>query len=212
MDLLLGMAGRLTERTFQVMRQGWSIRYGERGGGSFTDSVSREIVIDRDLESDAGEALFCLAHEVGHADDPDAGLVLPYRDGESREEWVRRSVHEDLRREGEATLVEIEAVRDLQAVGYRTQRVPPSERDATYEAIYDSYRRGYLSRDEAKDEIAAVFRDETMSTTKRNYEETCLAAYARVWDADHRIPTSPSEGDPFLDHYQTYPRQAGIGT
>ncbi|MFI6309942.1 hypothetical protein ACIBEK_07420 [Nocardia fusca] len=202
-DLLLGMTGRLTERTFQVMRQGWSIRYGDHGQGTFAHPGSREIVIDRNHENDAEQVFFRLAHEVGHADDPDLARVFPYRDGESREEWVRRRVHEQLRREGEATLVEIEAIRDLRDAGYRLTRAPLSERQAIYEAIYDSHRRGYLSRHEAKDEIAAMFRDETISGTVRNYEEVYLERYAKVWDADHIIPASASEVEPFRDQYRT---------
>ncbi|MEU1525390.1 hypothetical protein ABZ413_24655 [Nocardia rhamnosiphila] len=203
-DDMVVESGTLTELTFQILRRGWTIRYGDASrSGSYADSAAREIIVDRDHEADPDRAFVALAHEVGHANDPDLARALPYRQGETREEWVRRSVHNALREEGEATLVEIQCVRELNQRGYNISHGIPVDRLEFYEEIFDSYNRGYFTRDEAKDEIAAMFRGEVISGVLRNYETHHLETYSRIWDIDHghSISTVEPSRDPYLDQY-----------
>jgi hypothetical protein len=206
-DHMVVESGTLTEIAFQILRRGWTIRYGDvNSSGSYADSATREIIIDRNHEIDPNRAFIALAHEAGHANDPDLAGALPYRQGETREEWVRRSVHNALREEGEATLIEMQSIRELNERGYSISRGFPVDRLEMYEAIFDSYNRGYFTRDEAKDEIAAMFRGEVMSGVLRNYENHHLEVYSRIWDIDHGHSVSTAERslDPYLDHYNTF--------
>ncbi len=186
-DALVAMSRELLERTGRIQRRGWSIAYGERGEGTYASRRDRRIVIDRLQEGDPEYTVVSLAHEVGHAEDDNAGRRLPYRSGESRDEWVRRSVHESVRWEGEARLVEIQAIREIHDSGHSNILERFSGHDSFYDEIYDSYRRGFMSRDEARDEIGALYLEETMSTTRRTYGSFYSDHYARVWDEDHRV-------------------------
>ena len=59
-------APALERQLATLEEQGWKVRYGEPGKGSWANAEKQEIVVDPTVEGPV-DTLKTLAHEVGHA-------------------------------------------------------------------------------------------------------------------------------------------------
>lgn len=138
--------------------EGWEIKEGNPGGGSYANSDSKEIVLDPNM--DANTTVQTLAHETGHAKDT-SGV-----DTSSREAYLRTT----LDGEGYATINNIEVQREIQAAGGPDIGIAGNH-DAQYEQAYEQgVKSGDM--DKAADDIGQIFgKGERTSTTGQTYED-----------------------------------------
>ncbi|WP_433711946.1 hypothetical protein ACQP2U_37880 [Nocardia sp. CA-084685] len=164
----------------EILSDGWTIRYDDIGGGAYSNRQRREIVFDNRMrDGDPGPVVRALAHEVGHARRA-AYRPRPVRyEGQSREMWVRESVFEHLRDEGEAALVEAQVAREIAEAGGPRLRVS-GRYGAQYEDIYERHMRGELTRDEARQQCARWYADESRSGGGQNYR----SYYEEIYNKD----------------------------
>jgi hypothetical protein len=181
----------------EILDDGWTIRYDpDVGGGAYSNRQRREILIDPN--SDPEQAVVSVAHEIGHA------RRAAYRprpilyEGQPREVWVRESVFEHLKDEGDAALTEAQILREINNAGGPELRVS-GKYGPQYEEIYDRYARGELTRDEARHEAARWYSAELRSggsaeTYRDHYEAVCEREFSESLAPFERKYRSDQEG------------------
>ncbi len=183
-DRLAGLSPTLQQLLRGLKRSGWTIAFRDIGGGAYVKHSDTTITVDSGTRDDPEELLRVLAHEAGHAY-PSAykPQEIPYH-GQGRTRWVRSSAFEYLRDEGEAALVEGRVLREVAEAGGPRLR-PTGQFGAEYEKHYAQYRRGEMTRDEARDENAHYYMREYRSGRGENgTPETYLAHYEAIF---HRV-------------------------
>ena len=171
---------KLREDVDTLIADDWTIRYGEPGKGSWADRDRKEIVIEPGSTADE---LRTLAHETGHARYRQDAYVPP--DGLSKEDYVRRNVERNLKDEGEATLRQIEARRELETSRGFLDRVfgrnRVGESRPEYERIYEDYLQ-HGDRDRARREIGELYANgERTSTTREPYWDYYSKEYEKIY-------------------------------
>ncbi|MGV9927636.1 hypothetical protein [Nocardia rhamnosiphila] len=190
-DRLAGLSPTLQELLRELKQDGWTIGYGDVGGGAHTKRSDVRITVHSADRDDPEKGLGALAHEAGHAY---RGAYEPQAvaySGQGRTSWVRESAFEHLRDEGEAALMETQILREIAAAGGPRLRTS-GEFGELYENHYDRYRRGELTRDGARDANARGFMKEYRSGSgESGTPETYLAHYESIYhnifDADEAL-------------------------
>jgi type VI secretion system secreted protein VgrG len=166
--------------------------------GSWCDRGQRKVFIDPKLKGNTAAILSVLAHELGHADytpDPKVPLTkctpkvadptepCPAKPFTlTKEEFVNQNVEVNLKDEGEATLVNIELIEELNKNGGPQGLFVCGTQAGEYKKIAGKYPDS-KDRDKARHEIGAVFADkETTSTTKQKYKDYYGAGPAKEYD------------------------------
>ncbi len=182
-DLLAGMSPALTQRIRELQAQGWNIRYSRPGDppGTFCDRTTRSIVIDPVANSTPESRVQALAHEAGHAGYTEPPYVPPT--GLTRQEYIDRNTARNLGDEGEATLFNAQARREIMNNGGPDVGIAGAQ-SQQYSNVYDQYANGTLTRDQARTQIGQVFANgETPSTsTGQNYGQYYGSTYSQFWD------------------------------
>lgn len=166
---------------------GWSIIEGRPGGGSYTDHENKFLVIEED--SDPAEQASGLSHEIGHARYGEQPYHAP-TDDMTRQEYIDQNVREDLLDEGSAQFNSATVRNEIQGNGGPDIGIPGTQ-TADYQAIYDQYQDGDITRQEAIDQMADLMGNETTSNTHQPYREYYGQSYADYWD-EH---VAPERGD-----------------
>ncbi|WAC20670.1 hypothetical protein OVA24_04660 [Luteolibacter sp. SL250] len=164
---------------------GWVIRYGEPGKGSFCDKTKKEIVIDPNEKDNPASITQTLAHESGHAlysADP----YVPHT-GLSKDEYVRKNVEAALKDEGEATLMNAKVRDEIMGNGGTDIGIAGAKSDE-YEKAYQEYKE-HGDREKARKDIGAIFaKGERPSTDPtKTYEEYYGAPYSDYYDQQPAI-------------------------
>jgi type VI secretion system secreted protein VgrG len=143
--------------------KGWAIQPGATGGGSYTDSDNKLIVMDPEHMEDTANTVQTLAHEAGHATYPVAA------DYSSKENFVNSQLMD----EGGATLNNIKIQREILGNGGIDIDIAGSpENLKAYNAAYDKMVSGELSRVDAAKAIGKVYgKGEIASGTDLNYSD-----------------------------------------
>lgn len=90
------------------------------------------------------------------------------------------NVREHLRDEGAAQLNAAIARDEILAAGGSDIGIPGTQ-TAKYNAVYEDYKAGNLTRDEALDKMADLMGNESTSTTGENYRQYYGKAYEAKW-------------------------------
>jgi type VI secretion system secreted protein VgrG len=161
-------------------KQGWKIKYGDPGSGSFCDKENKVIQIDGNEKEDPNEVATTLAHETGHALYKEDPYVAP--DGLSKEEYVNANVESGLKDEGEATLHNIEISREIKKNTGKEIDVAGTQRDE-YEEVYDAYKKDG-DREAARKKIGDIFADRERPSTSPDmtYREYYSKPYEDYYD------------------------------
>lgn len=163
---------------------GWLIIEGRKGGGSYADRENKFLVIEEGRP--AQDQVRSLGHEAGHAE-YDKPPYHPPTDDMTRQEYIDQNVQEKLLDEGYAQL-NIATVRDeINQNGGPDVGISGSQTD-DYQAVYEQYKNGDISRDEAVSQMADLMGNETTSNTHEPYRDYYGKPFERYWD-DHVAPT-----------------------
>ncbi|KVQ21851.1 type VI secretion system Vgr family protein [Burkholderia ubonensis] len=141
---------------------GWKIKYGEPGGGSFARRENQTITLDGSFKGNTAGTTQTLAHEVGHAT---YGFQADYS---SKTAYVNGTLAD----EGAATMNNIKARREILANGGADIGIAGnSANHAAYNKAYDQFLKDG-NADAARQAIGAQFgRGEITSNTKQPYAE-----------------------------------------
>ena len=182
-DLMAGMSPALAQRIRDLQAQGWTIRYSRPGDppGTYCDRTTNTIVIDPNANSTTESRVQSLAHEAGHAGYTPGAYVPP--SGLTRQEYVDRNTANSLADEGEATLFNAQARREIMNNGGPDVGIAGAQ-SQQYSNTYDQYAAGNLTRDQARSQIGQIFSNgETPSTNPNvNYGQYYGQPYGDFWD------------------------------
>ena len=154
-DKLAALSPTLQADLKQLEKEGWTIEFGKKGGGSYCSRSTKTITIDSAKKGDASAIVATMAHEVGHA------LYNVQSDTSSREAYVKSM----LAGEGAAELKRLQVRSEIQSFGG-----PNIKSDTRFDKIY----KQYLSDgdvDKAREAIGEIFRGLKTSNTKETYED-----------------------------------------
>jgi type VI secretion system secreted protein VgrG len=185
-DLMAGMSPALAQRIRDLQAQGWTIRYSRPGDppGTFCDRTTNSIVIDPNANATTAQRVQSLAHEAGHAGYTPGAYVPP--SGLTRQEYIDRNAANNLADEGEATLFNAQARREIMNNGGPDIGIAGAQ-SQQYANTYDQYAAGNLTRDQARTQIGQTFANgETPSTAPNmNYGQYYGQPYGTFWDQQY---------------------------
>lgn len=161
-DELVNKSPTLQKDLHELAEDGWDIKYGASGGGSYADRANKVIVLDSDLQGDAATTTQVLAHEVGHAN-------YDYKpDFSSRSAFVNGTLAD----EGAATLKNIQVQREIIGNGGPDISVAGNPHNhVEYNTIYNQYLKDGNAT-AAEHAIGKIFgQGEITSTTHEPYAD-----------------------------------------
>lgn len=186
-DELSKKSPTLERKLTKLQDDGWTIRYGTAGKGTFADRGKKEIVIDANSKGKPLSIVQSLAHESGHADYTTDPYVAP--SGKSKDQYVAANVNRNLKGEGEATITNLEIRAELMQAKAGDIGIAGAQ-SKKYEELFKKYPDA-KDRDKLREEIGKVFaKGEVPSVNKpdgtpyANYEEYYGQAYRDFWDAN----------------------------
>jgi type VI secretion system secreted protein VgrG len=179
-DALVSKSPTATQNVQNLRSQGWTLRYGPAGGGTYTDVDNKVIVLDANEQNDPKEAAISVAHEASHALVP-VNAVPP--SGLTRAEYIKKNVEQELRGEAEATLNNAQARDEIKGNGGPDIGIAGAQ-SKQYDAIYKQYKAGKITREQALQKIAKAYGSgEQTSNTSQNYRKYYEQFYGQTWDA-----------------------------
>jgi hypothetical protein len=182
-DQQVSKSPQLAQAVKELQADGWTIKYGRRGGGSYASRGAKEIVIDPErrpwLERwFPKDRTGTVAHEVGHAKYNPDPYVPP--DGLSKSDYVAKNLDNALADEGEATLFNAEARRQILQNGGKNVDVRGLGPKGA-KAVQD-YMDGKITRPEARRIIGDEYKGWRTSTTHQKYDEYYGKPYEDFYD------------------------------
>lgn len=163
---LLAQSPTLQGDIARLQQEGYTVKWGTAGKGTYIDEGRREIVIDANSQGNGPQIAQSLAHETGHQ------KFAEPEDRSSKEALV----HVRLRDEAAATINNARVRQEILAAGGPDIGFPGIH-SAQYKEITDRLLSGQITEDQALNEIAEVFKTEKTSTTGQTYEEY----YGQEW-------------------------------
>jgi type VI secretion system secreted protein VgrG len=164
----------------QLEKDGWDIKYGEAGKGSYADKDALEIVIDESKKDSADRIVQTLSHEKGHALYKSDPYVSPT--GLTKEKYVEKNVKRNLKDEGEATLSNLEVRDEILSSGGPDIGVAGTK-TKQYEKVHLEYK-SVGDREKAREAIGDIFADGERPSTNpnMNYREYYSKPYEEFYD------------------------------
>lgn len=185
-DKLAALSPKLMSNFDELRKQGWNIRVGPAGKGSYADRNEKVIVIDaNELGNDTAMAQ-TFAHETGHAMYTPDPYTAP-APGMTKNQYVQANVNSNLKDEGEATLTNIEIKNEILANGGPDIGIAGAN-GAKYEAAAAKYpnpadrdlARQEVGNEFAHGEVPSVPKDD--GTSYKDYQEYYEKPFADHWD------------------------------
>jgi type VI secretion system secreted protein VgrG len=150
----------LSKQIEELEKDGWTIKYGDAGKGSFCSKSTKSITIDPNMGSNQEDLTQTVAHEVGHAKytgKPDASSKKAYVDSQ-------------LADEGAATMKYIKLQRENKKNGGSDIGIAGTQ-GPKYSKVYDEYEKDG-DADKARSKMGQVFGDgEKTSNTNQTYND-----------------------------------------
>jgi uncharacterized Zn-binding protein involved in type VI secretion len=161
---LIRQSPTLRRQLRDLNNNGWKV--ASEHEPSRIDRAAKEITI-RNSGGPNSEAQ-AISHELGHGYYREPEYVP--KDGLSEEEYVRRNTDGAMMDEGRAQFNNAKArdeIRDNSGQDIGMGGTKTNE----YGDVYDRYKRGEITEDQASREMGDLMRDETMGTTNQRYED-----------------------------------------
>lgn len=182
-DAIVNKSLTLSRHFREIIKDGWSVSFGPDGKGSFANSRTKEIVLDGSLAKNPALVAQLLAHEVGHAKKPNPPSIPA--SGLTREEYINRNVELKVRGEAEACFENLQARQEILDNGGSDIGINGARGEA-YRRIFESFRAGTISREEAIGQIAQIWGpNEITSTTGQTYNDYYDDEFENFWDANY---------------------------
>lgn len=191
-DKIMDKSPTLSKNVADLKKSGWTIKYGEKGKGSYTDSESKTIVFDPEEKSDPKMLVQTLAHESGHAlytRDPEVGM-----EGLTKEQYVQKNLMSHLKDEGEATITNLQVREEIMKA---TGGSDGKSKELTDIGIAGSQGKKYeelcakypdpKDRDKLREEIGKVYAKGEHPSTRPtiDYGQYYSKPYEDEWDKQH---------------------------
>lgn len=179
-DKEIAKSPKFTNLINGLQKQGWTIKYGDAGKGTYADRDKKTIVVDAQNKGKTAPILQGLAHEGGHARYTPDAYVPPT--GLTKEEYVKQNVKRNLKDEGEATLTNAEIREELKKNGGPDIGIAGAQAKK-YEEIAKKYPDP-KDRDKAREEIGNVFASGEHPSTdpKKTYNDYYSKSYEDHYD------------------------------
>lgn len=162
------------------------IHLGKSGDGT-ANLPGGGIQIDPDQMNDPASLFNSLAHEVGHAVQPD--IQWEFDSTMTRQGYIDANTGLNLEDEAEALMMELAVREDLLKGDAPLDIGASGTTSADKLALYERYKAGDIDRDQMIKGAATLIGTETPSKTDpgvNNYVEHYGRAHADAWDASHR--------------------------
>ena len=164
----------------------WQIEYRNDGKGSHADRVNKVVSIDWKSIGAGGDPAAKLAsllsHEMGHAGTPYAGEARV--EGATRDEYVHRNTQRELAHEGAAAFINARTRDEILASGGPDIEIRGGF-DEEYTRIYDQYKAGNISQEEAISRMTYFMALEPQAVEAGRYltkQEVLERQYNGEWD------------------------------
>ena len=179
----------LKKQLGELHDDGWKVKQGDPGKGSFADRKNKEIVLDPNLPKDQQTQV--LAHEAGHAKYTPDPYVPPT--GKTKQEYVDANVKNSMKDEGEATYNNCKVRDEVKQNGGGDIGVAGANSNG-YIKSYDDSKQPGGSKDKAVGEMANGFGNEKTSTTGESYNDYYGKPYADHYDKTNPPPAGGGGG------------------
>jgi hypothetical protein len=188
-DTLVNQSPTLSQGIKDLKAHGWTIRYSNASeNGAFTDDDAHTIVIRSSDQNNPANVARSLSHELGHAQNPVPPISAS---GLTRAEYIQKNTDAQLASEGAATLNNAKVRAEIMKSGGQDIGISGSQ-TAKYDAIYNQYSSGKLTKQQAEAQIGQVYgNSETTSNTNQNYRAYYSQTYATAWDQAY--PNKPKD-------------------
>ena len=169
-----------------LKKDGWTIKTGDPGKGSFTDKSAKTITIDPNQAGDPAAVAQTLAHESGHARYTQDPYVPPA--GLTKDQYVSKNANSNLKDEGEATMTNAQVRDEVNKNGGPDIGIAGAQANQ-YQKIYEKYPDP-ADRDKARQEIGDAFADgeHPSNDPGKTYRDYYSKTYADYYD---KHPPSP---------------------
>lgn len=168
----------------------WTIKYGEKGAGSFTNRTKSIITLDANKKRHILSLIASLAHESGHALYRPAAPVL-MDEHVNRQQYIDRNLDRHLQDEGEATITNLQVRAELLKAKQGDIGVSGAK-PKEYIGLYKKYPEA-KDRDKLRAEIGKIFAQGEHPSTAPNmtYGEFYGKPFEAAWDRSHRGAPKP---------------------
>jgi type VI secretion system secreted protein VgrG len=182
-DALIAKSPTLSKNLRELTKNGWTIKYGTPGAGTFADRGKKEIVVDPNQKGNPNDVVQSLAHESGHAMYTPDAYVPP--DGLTKDQYVNANTNSALKDEGEATMTNAQIRHEIQGNGGPDIGIAGAQ-SAQYEGVYEKYPN-YSDRDQARQDIGNIFATGEHPSTdpSSTYYDYYSKGYKDYWDQTH---------------------------
>lgn len=178
-DALLNLSPTMRRQVEQLLNAKWQILEAPPGKTSVCDPNDQIIYISREqAKGDLLKLASLFAHEIGHAASGFKGYIPP--DGLSKNEYLWANVQKDLGHEGGAAFESLRYREEIRNNGGPDIGIAAVQ-DDKYEIVYDAYKNGGISEEEAKTIMGGIFASERRSTDGQTYREGLFDYYENRW-------------------------------
>jgi type VI secretion system secreted protein VgrG len=187
-DDLLNQSPTLRRMWEEAKEKGWRIKLAPDDRTSQADHTKNPPIIyinPKDIKPGGdwnAKMASLLSHEIGHAGTPQAVATLP---GQTREEFVAKNTELDMQYEGSAAFANARARDEIMMNGGPDIGIRGGF-DDEYINIFNEYKAGRITEEEAKDQMADVMAREPAKQledgsylTKKQLSEQ---SYGEKWD------------------------------
>ena len=185
-DDIVAKSPTLSGNLDALKKDGWTIKTGDPGKGSFTDKSAKTITIDPNEAGDPAAVAQTLAHESGHARYTQDPYVPPA--GLTKDQYVSKNANSNLKDEGEATMTNAQVRDEVNKNGGPDIGIAGAQANQ-YQKIYEKYPDP-ADRDKARQEIGDAFADgeHPSNDPGKTYRDYYSKTYADYYD---KHPPSP---------------------
>ena len=152
-----------------------------RASGASTNRATRQIKIASSKATVVLGFVRSLSHESGHAGYTPPPEV-PMTPGMTKTQFIGLNVQRHLVDEAEATLFNAQVRAELLKKGYGDIGISGANA-IQYQAIYDDYVAARITRQQAIDQIANLYRTEVGSVSGERYDTKWENIYEKKWNA-----------------------------
>ncbi|MFG1792671.1 hypothetical protein [Nocardia sp. NPDC049149] len=171
----------LAQLARDLKAEGWTIRYGPKGQGSWTRHDLRVIEIDLAHHNDVLMTVRVLAHEINHAHPSGYHPKEIPLENTTKDDWVIANILERFKSEGDADI----AARDSRQwiIDHDGPDIGISTNTTEVNAIYAEYRSGAKTREEAAEEIGYIYGTSPVTNGVDSKRFTQFDSYSKEYDA-----------------------------